>query len=70
MTDIQGIIYLVYLIILICFFFFLNVERKMCHERSQQDIQEGNRNDMQSEVLPLGTSREEKIKIMKIICVE
>ncbi len=42
----------------------------MRHERSQQDIQEGNRKDMQSEVSPLGTSREEKIKIVKIMCVE
>ena len=42
----------------------------MCHERSQQDIQEGNRKDIQFGVSLLGTSREEKIKIMKIMCVE
>ena len=42
----------------------------MCHERPQKDIQEGNRKDMQFGVSPLGTSREEKIKIMKIMCME
>ena len=50
------------------FLFFSKCEKK--NARSQQDIQEGNRKDMQSEVSPLGTSREEKIKIMKIMCVE
>ena len=35
-------------------------KKKMCLNRSEQDIQERNEKDMQFDVVPLGTSREEK----------
>lgn len=35
-------------------------KKKMCLNRSEQDIQERNEKGMQFDVVPLGTSREEK----------
>lgn len=41
-------------------------KKKFCLDRSEQDIREGNEKDMQFEVTPLGTLREEK---KRKICV-